>query len=152
MKAFADSDLFRALVEQAPDAVIFADRDGLVRAWNAASESLFGHTAEEILGKSLDIIIPEDLRRRHGAGFNRAIAEGHTRLGNRPLPTRALHKDGSRLYVALSFAVITDSSGAAVGAMAAGRDITGQYLADKAVRKRLAELEERQRYLSGPTR
>jgi PAS domain S-box-containing protein len=102
--------------------------------------------------KGMDVIIPEDLRRRHWEGFNRAIAEGHTRIGSRAMPTRALHKNGSRLYVALSFAVVKDPSGAAVGAMAAGRNITEQHLSDKALRKRLAELEQKQRDLSGPSR
>lgn len=136
-------DLFRALVEQIPDAVIFADREGIVRIWNDGAVDVFGYTAAEMLNKGLDVIIPEDLRQRHNQGYDRAMANGHTRLGNRVMTTRSIHKNGSKLYVDLSFAVIKDESGLAVGALAVGRNATERYLTDKALRKRLAEMEER---------
>jgi PAS domain S-box-containing protein len=102
---------------------------------------VFGFPSAEALGQSLDIIIPEELRKRHWEGYNRAIDAGRTRLGGRVLVTRGLHRDGSRLYVDLSFAVIVDDEGRAEGALAIGRNVTERYLADKALRKRVAELE-----------
>ena len=60
---------------------------------------------------------------------------------DRVLVTRGLHRDGSRLYVDLSFAVIVDDGGRAEGALAVGRNVTERYLADRALRKRVAELE-----------
>src|SRR5690606_34894158 len=75
----ADATLWRTLVEQSPDAVVFADPEGIVRVWNGRAEALFGYTAGEAIGRSLDIIIPEHLRERHWQGYRRAIAEGHTR-------------------------------------------------------------------------
>ena len=136
-------DVFRRIVEQTTDAVIFADREGLIRIWNQGAESLFGFPAGEVLGKSLDVIIPEELRRKHWEGYNKAIETGRTRLGSRVLTTRSRHKDGSRLYVDLSFKVIVDDSGHAEGALAIGRNVTERYLADKALREHAAELENR---------
>ena len=134
------TDIYRRIVNQTTDAIIFADREGLIRIWNQGAESVFGFPAEEVLGKSLDIITPEELRKRHWEGYCKAIAEG-TRTGGRVMATRALHKDGSRLYVDMSFAVIIDESGHAEGALAIGRNITERYAADSALRKHVAELE-----------
>ena len=128
-------DIFRRIVEQTTDAIIFADREGLIRIWNQGAESVFGFPAEDVLGKSLDVIIPEEMRKRHWESYGKAIAAGKTKMGSRVLTTRSLHKDGSRLYVDLSFTVIVDDSGHAEGALAIGRDVTERYLADRALRK-----------------
>ena len=136
-------DVFKWIVEQTTDAMIFADREGLIRIWNQGAESVFGFPAAEVLGKSLDVIIPEELRKKHWEGYNKAIETGKTRLGSRVLTTRSRHKDGSRLYVDLSFTVIVDDSGHAEGALAIGRNVTERYLADKALGKHAAGLENR---------
>ena len=141
MSAEMQDAVHRRIVEQTTDAVIFADREGLIRIWNRGAEAVFGFPAAEALGQSLDILIPEELRKRHWEGYNRAIEAGRTRLGSRVLVTRGLHRDGSRLYVDLSFAVIVDDGGRAEGALAVGRNVTERYLADRALRKRVAELE-----------
>lgn len=141
-------DLFRALVEQMPDAVIFADREGIVRIWNDGALAVFGYTAAEMLGGGLYVIIPEDLRQRHNQGYDRAMANGHTRLGNRVMTTRSIHKNGSKIYVDLSFAVIKNQSGLAIGALAVGRNATERYLSARALRIRVAEMEERLKGLS----
>ena len=135
--------LHRAIVEQAPEAIIFADRDGAIRLWNGGAETVFGHTADEALGQCLDIIIPERLRRAHWDGFNHAIRTGQQKYVKRVLTTRSMHKNGSKLYVDLSFALVRDEAGTVVGALAVGRDCTARYLADGALRARLAELEEK---------
>lgn len=135
--------LHRAIVEQAPEAIIFAGRDGAIRLWNRGAETVFGHTADEALGQSLDIIIPERLRRAHWDGFNHAISTGQQKYVNRVLTTRSMHKNGTKLYVDLSFALVRDEAGAVVGALAVGRDCTARYLADGALRARLNELEEK---------
>jgi PAS domain S-box-containing protein len=141
MSAEMQDAVYRRIVEQTTDAVIVADRGGLIRIWNRGAEAVFGFPAAEALGQSLDIIIPEELRKRHWEGYKRAIEAGRTRLGSRVLVTRGLHRDGSRLYVDLSFAVIVDDEGRAEGSLAIGRNVTERYLADRALRKRVAELE-----------
>jgi PAS domain S-box-containing protein len=124
-------DLFQAIVEQAPDAIIFADRDGTIQVWNRGAETVFGYSAAEVVGSSLDVIIPERLRRAHWEGFRRAIDSGQTKYGNQVLTTRSVHKDGHRSYVDLSFGLLRDRGGAVVGALAIARDCTTRYLADQ---------------------
>jgi PAS domain S-box-containing protein len=137
-----DLELLAAIVEQAPDAIIFADREGLIRVWNRGAERVFGHTATEVTGRSLDVIIPERLRGAHWDGFNAALATGRTKYDGRALTTRSMHKDGSRLYVDLSFALVRDGAGAIVGALAIGRDCTARHEAQSALRDRVAALEK----------
>ena len=122
----AVADLFQAVVAQAPDAMIYADRDGAIRIWNQAAEALFGYSAAQVMGGSLDVIIPERFRAAHWAGFTKAVESGQPRLGGRVLTTRSVHKDGSRLYVDLSFGLVKDAGGNVVGVLAIGRDVTEQ--------------------------
>jgi PAS domain S-box-containing protein len=130
------------IVAQMSEAVILADRDGHIRLWNRGAEAMFGHPSAEVVGKSLDIIIPDHLRRRHWHGYHRAMAAGRTQLGDRALPTKAVRKDGTTIYVELSFAIVLDDAGTAIGALAVGRNITERYLEDRSLRRRLAALEQ----------
>ena len=111
-----------ALLEQLPDAVVASDRDGVIRVWNAAAARLFGYTASEAIGQSLDLIIPERLREAHWRGYDAAIAAGATKYSGKPLTTRALPKDGGKLYVAMRFGVLHDADGRAWGAVAVARE------------------------------
>jgi PAS domain S-box-containing protein len=113
-------ELFRALVEQSPDALIFADLEGNVRVWNARAAAMFGYSAAEAIGQNLDFIIPEHLRARHWEGYARAIAAGRTRPDARPMLTRATHKDGSKLYAEFAFGIVTDGQ-RVLGAIATAR-------------------------------
>ena len=61
-------DLFRLVLEQAPDGIIFADREGVIQIWNGAAAELFGYLPQEAVGCPLDIIIPEHLRPAHWEG------------------------------------------------------------------------------------
>src|SRR5690348_12684953 len=85
-----NQDFFRLLVEQAPDAIIFADLDGMIRVWNESAAALFGYAPDEAIGRSLDLIIPEHLRLAHWEGFHQAIDRGQTKLGRQALKTRAI--------------------------------------------------------------
>jgi PAS domain S-box-containing protein len=116
-----EPELLRAMVEQAPDALIFADREGTIRVWNARAEALFGHAASEALGESLDLIIPPHLRAAHWHGYRQAIAAGRTRSGGKPMLTRATHKDGGKLYVEVAFAIVSDERREILGALATAR-------------------------------
>lgn len=135
-------NLFKAIVEEAPDAIIFSDPDGKIRVWNRGAEALFGYSPAEVLGESLDVIIPQRLRSAHWDGFRRAVDSGRTKYVNRVLTTRSVHKDGSKLYVDLSFALVIDENGAVTGALAVGRNCTARYMADKALRERVLALEK----------
>jgi PAS domain S-box-containing protein len=136
-------DVFQALVEQAPDAIIFANRDGTIQVWNRGAERVFGYSAAEVVGTSLDVIIPKRLQRAHWEGFRRAIDSGQTKYGNRVLTTRSVHKDGHKLYVDLSFGLVRDGAGTVAGALAIGRDCTARYVSDQALRASVLELQQK---------
>ena len=124
-----NDNLFAALVEQAPDAMIYADREGTIRIWNRRAETLFGHAAADAVGQNLDLIIPERLRAAHWQGFHAAVASGQTRHGGEALTTRSVHKNGDKLYVSMSFSLIKNAAGEVIGSLAIGRDVTAQQLA-----------------------
>ncbi|MBS1197287.1 MAG: hypothetical protein H6R18_1072 [Proteobacteria bacterium] len=114
-------DLCNAILEQGADAIIFADRNGRIQLWNLAAERMFGFRKEEVLGHSLDIIIPERLRAAHWAGFRLAMTSGKTKHAGQPTRTKALHQSGEAIYVEMSFAVINDPQQGAVGSVAIAR-------------------------------
>lgn len=122
------------IVADVADALIYADRKGIIRAWNAQAEAVFGFSAEEALGQSLDIIIPERYRAAHWTGFDRAMERGHTVHGAEVRTTRSKHKDGRKLYVDMTFSVVRSATGEALGSAAMARDVTERYLAEKAAR------------------
>ncbi len=140
---FENVNLFQAIVEQTSDAIILADHDGMIRLWNHGAEALFGYPAGEVLGNSLDIIIPERLRQAHWEGFHKAIDTRRTKYANQVLTTRSMHRDGSKLYVDMSFDLVRDNADAIIGVLAIARNCTARHLAESALRARLAELEER---------
>lgn len=127
------ADIHRAIVEQAHEGIIFIDCDNRVRLWNHGAEQLFGYCAEEVMGRSIDVIIPQRLRPGHAEGFRRAVAAGQTRLGGRVMTTRAVHKSGGKLYVDLSFGLVKQGE-TVLGAFAVARDCTARYL-DEAARR-----------------
>lgn len=134
-------DVPRLLIDQAPDAIVFADTRGVIREWNAGAERVFGHTQVEAVGQSLDIIIPEKFRAAHWKGYERALADGVTKYVGQTMPTRAVRKDGADIYVELTFAIIHDDGGAVIGALAHARDISERWERDRQQRARLKELE-----------
>ena len=127
------SNLAERILDHVADAVISTDRSGAIIRWNPASTALFGFSAEEALGQSVELIIPERLRAAHWSGFDAAMAKGATKLQGRPTLTRALHKSGRRLYVEMTFAVIKgDTESEVLGAVAMARDITERVERERA--------------------
>jgi PAS domain S-box-containing protein len=128
--------LAERILEQVADAVISTDRSGAIVRWNHASAELFGYSAGEVLGQSVELIIPEHLRAAHWRGFDDAMAKGGTKLQGRPTLTRALHKSGRRLYVEMTFAIVKgDNDGEVLGAVAMARDVTERVEQERAARR-----------------
>jgi PAS domain S-box-containing protein len=138
-------EFYRQIIEQAPDAVLFADREGLIRLWNRGAELIFGYSASEALGQSLDLIIPERLRGRHWDGYHRVMATGESRYGTDLLSVPALHKDGRQLSCAFSIVMLKDEQGKPIGVASIMRDNTAAFEKERALKKQLAELEGRSR-------
>jgi PAS domain S-box-containing protein len=122
------------IIEQTSDAVIYADRSETIARWNRAATTLFGYSANEALGRKLDLIIPERLRAAHSTGFEAAMTNGTTRLQGRATLTRATHKSGRKLYVEMTFALVKAPDGAALGSVAVARDVTERVERERAAR------------------
>jgi PAS domain S-box-containing protein len=136
-----DIDQFsRTFVREAADAIIYADAEGLIRFWNKGAERIFGFSAAEAIGKSLDIIIPERLRERHWSGYRETIRTGKSRYGAGDLlSVPALRKDGARISVEFTIVPFLDSSGRTLGMAATLRDVTARFDEMKALRQAAAE-------------
>jgi PAS domain S-box-containing protein len=133
--------LCREIVDNAPDAMIFADREGIIRLWNSGAVAMFGYSAEEALGKSLDIIIPENLRGRHWEGYHRTMATGETKYGKDLLAVPGIRKDGTRISLEFSIVLLRDEGGQPLGPAAILRDVTARWKKDKELKERLVTLE-----------
>ena len=132
------------IVEGAGDAIVYADRDGVVRLWNRGAERMFGFSAAEAIGQSMDIIIPERLRTRHWDGWNRVMETGVTRYGTEVLAVPALRKDGQTISIEFTIQLVRDAEGRILGPAAVMRDVTARFKRDKELRARLKELEAKQ--------
>ena len=109
-----------AIVESTFDAVTATDLDGIVTDWNISSERLFGYSAQEMIGKPISVVVPDDRRHELTQRFE------DIRRGRRPsnIETVRRRKDGSAIDVAVSASPIADGTGAIVGGSAIYRDIT----------------------------
>lgn len=143
METISADRLFRRIVEEMPEAVIFADRQGVVRLWNRGAETIFGYSAAEATGQSLDLIIPERFRARHWDGYRHVMATGVTSYGQRLLAVPAMRKDGQRISIEFSIALLKDGRGDVTGALAVVRDVTARWQAERERNARLAALEKR---------
>ena len=146
MRDLTQDQLYRQIVEEAPDAIIVADQEGRIRLWNAGATAVFGYGADEALGQSLDIIIPERLRQRHWEGYRTVMATGETRYGpGEMLAVPAVRKDGARISVEFSIAMLRGDQSSLMGIAAILRDVTERWERDRALRQQLAAAEARPR-------
>jgi len=144
MTSFTQDWLSEQIVRKAADAIIFADEEGIIRLWNSGAEAIFGYKAEEALGHSLDLIVPEKLRKRHWEGYRKVMATGKTRYGKETLAVPAIAKGDSRISIEFTIVLVTNDSGEPLGTAAIIRDVTARWLKEKELKERLAELEERE--------
>lgn len=135
-----DLDRFcRTLAREAADAIVYADAKGVIGFWNKGAERIFGFSDKEALGKTLDIIIPENLRARHWAGYAATMRTGVTHYGAGDLlAVPALRKDGTRISVEFTVLLVRDESGTISGIAAILRDVTQRFEEMKTLRKALA--------------
>jgi PAS domain S-box-containing protein len=132
---------FEQLANVMGDGVVISDAKGEIVFWNSAAERIFGYTASEALGKSLDIITPERFRERHWDGYKKSMETGTTRYGSTLLTVPALHKEGKALSIAFTVAMLTNDDGNVEGIAAIVRDDTARFQADRLLKKQIAELE-----------
>ena len=135
-----DSQL-KQLVEDSPDAVLVADREGMIRYWNRGAELIFGYTASEAVGQSLDLIIPENLRGRHWEGYWQVMSSGETKYKTGLLSAPGQRRDGSRVSLQFSMIMLRDEAGAMLGCGTVMRDVTAQWEKEKKLREQLADCQ-----------
>jgi PAS domain S-box-containing protein len=116
-----------AIIRSSDDAIVSKDLNGIILSWNPAAERIFGFTSEEAVGKSIQIIIPDDRR----AEELEVLAKVSSGEGVDHYETVRRRKDGTLIDISLTVSPIRDSKGTIVGASKVARDITE--------RKRLAE-------------
>ena len=119
-----------AIVESAEDAIVSKDLDGIIQSWNHGAERIFGYTAEEAIGRSITIVIPDDRLDEEAEVLTRIRAG----LAVEHFETVRRRKDGSPIDIALTVSPIRTSTGEVIGASKIARDITEQ--------RRLREIAE----------
>ena len=132
---------FEAIIQAAGDAIVAAGPDGSILLWNRAAERMFGYNEGEALGHSLDLIIPERFRDRHWKGYREVMRTGKTRYGTEVLRVPAVHKDGRRLSIAFTVALVYSPNQEIQAIAAIIRDETSRWEEERALRQRVAELE-----------
>ena len=132
---------FAKLVESIGDAVVISDAQGIIIYWNPAAERIFGFSKAEAIGSTMDFIIPERLRHRHNEGYEHSMQTGTTRYGDKLLTVPALHKSGKPLSIAFTVSMIFDENHKAVAVAAVIRDDTERFTEQRALKKRIADLE-----------
>src|SRR5215471_4655334 len=134
----------QAVLSTRADAIVAADREGIIRFWNRGAERIFGHAADAATGRSLDLIIPERLRQRHWDGYRHTMATGQSRYGEGDLlSVPAVRKDGATISVEFTVVALKDARGAMIGIVAVLRDVTQRFEEMRTLRKKLAAAEQR---------
>ena len=130
-----------ALLEALADAVMVCDAEGAIVLWNPACERMFGHSEAEVLGKTMDMIIPERLRGRHWDGYHKTMATGITKYGHDVLRVPAVDKQGRMMSIAFTVAMLHAPDGKVSAIASIIRDETSRFNDERALKKRLADLE-----------
>jgi PAS domain S-box-containing protein len=128
-------DLATRILDGSPDAILICDRVGVVHYWNRGAERIFGFASGEIVGASLDLIIPERLRARHWAAWDAAMKTGVTSYDDgQVLAVPARHKDGRQISIEFSILLLKAQDGQVDWVAAVLRDVTERFERDKALR------------------
>jgi PAS domain S-box-containing protein len=139
MTSFADT-LAEAVLSTNSDAIVAADAEGVIIFWNPGAERIFGYASSDAIGRSLDIIIPERLRKRHWEGYHHVIASGQSRYGHGDiLAVPGIRKDGTRISIEFTIVPMPNGTGRLTGLAAIMRDVTKRFEEMRALKQKLAE-------------
>jgi PAS domain S-box-containing protein len=138
------TEILRDVLLSTPaDAIVAADREGTIQFWNPGAERIFGHTADDALGHSLDLIIPERLRQRHWDGYRQTMKTGESRYGHGDLlSVPAIRKDGKTISVEFTIVPLKDETGEMIGMAAIMRDVTKRFEELRELKRKLAEVRK----------
>jgi len=130
-----------AIVRAMGDGVVVADQEGRIVFWNGAAERIFGWSAAEAEGETLDLIIPERQRDAHWTGYRKVMATGETKYGTDLLRVPAVHRNGERISIAFTVCLLTGDDGSVEAIGAIIRDETERWTEERDMRRRLRDLE-----------
>jgi PAS domain S-box-containing protein len=132
--------LAKAVLSTGSDAIIAADKEGIIRFWNPGAERIFGYARNDAIGQSLDIIIPERLRKRHWDGYHHVMRSGESRYGHGDvLAVPGVKKDGAGVSIEFTIVPLRDGAGELTGLAAVMRDVTKRFEEMRALKQELAE-------------
>ncbi len=135
--------LAAAVLATSSDAIVAADKDGIIFFWNPGAERIFGHASAAAIGRSLDIVIPERLRKRHWDGYRRVMTSGESRYGNGDiLAVPAIKKDGTGISVEFTIVPLRDEAGALTGLAAIMRDVTKRFEEMRTLKQKAGSAEK----------
>jgi PAS domain S-box-containing protein len=133
--------LANALLSSNSDAIVAADKDGNIIFWNPGAQRIFGYLQTEAIGRSLDIIIPSQLRKRHWDGYRRVMDGGESRYGHGDtLAVPGITKDDRRISLEFTIVPLRAKTGKLDGLGAIMRDVTKRFEETRLLKQRLAEL------------
>jgi len=136
--------LGKAILSTQSDAIVAADKDGMIAFWNPGAERIFGYSSAEALGQSLDIIIPTRLRRRHWDGYRRVMDGAESRYGHGDLlAVPGITKDGRSISLEFTIVPLSSGSDGLIGLAAIMRDVTKRFEEMRALKRKLAESTKR---------
>jgi len=133
--------LLAAIVESSSDAVVSKRLDGIITSWNRAAETLFGYTAAEAIGQSIDTIIPPERMVEERELFARARGGGRIEQ----YETIRRRKDGGLVSVAITLSPILNASGRVIGVSKVARDLSAQLQAEQTLRSTEEQLRQAQK-------
>ena len=143
-RPIADSR-YRRLLEAAPDGIVEVDGSGRIVLVNSQAERMFGYRREELLGKSVEMLMPERFRGRHPAHRERYSAHSVTRPMGSGLDLRAVRADGTEFAVDINLSPFEGETG---GVVCVIRDVTDRRLAEEQIKSLNLTLEQRTRDLA----
>lgn len=133
--------VLRAVSESA-DAILIVDRNGVIAYWNRGAGRIFGYQETEVIGSTLDVIIPERLRQRHWDAFNASMISGTSKYADGDLlAVPAITADGTTISIEFSMVMLKGSDGEVQHVGAIIRDVTATWVQHKEMQRRLEELE-----------
>jgi PAS domain S-box-containing protein len=134
------SALGAAVLSTQSDAIVAANKEGIIIYWNPGAERMFGYDSGQALGQSLDIIIPERLRKRHWEGFAHVMNGGRSRYESGDvLAVPAVRRDGTQISVEFTLVPLRGDAGVLTGLAAIMRDVTKRFEEIRGLKKRLAD-------------
>lgn len=130
-----------AIVEGSDDAIVGKDLQGVVQSWNPGAQRIFGYTEEEMIGRSITVLLPPDRL----AEEQQILARLQRGERVEPFTTLRVRKNGEHFPVSLTISPIRDDEGRVIGASKIARDITALHQAQEQLRSHAAELETKVR-------